>query len=885
MTAQEWERVKEIFDAVLAEAPVGRAAFLQSNCGEDSALRREVERLLAEHERASGFLEPPSSGGGRFALSGSQNTIPEAPLIGQKISHYEIVAKLGEGGMGVVYRALDTQLLRPVAVKVLSHGAHADPESNRRFLREARAASALNHPNIAHVYEAGEVDNTRFIVMEHIDGRTLAAAIREGPLDFDRVLDFALQAADAMAEAHEHGIIHRDLKPSNIMITPRGQLKILDFGLAKVHPLQPDGADPSLSRPGLVIGTTRYMSPEQVLGQDVDQRSDIFSLGLVFYEMLTGHQAFSGGTATETMDRILHSEPEPIAAVRANVPPELQRIISKCIEKDRAKRYSSARELYTDVLQFRGRGPKQFALRMDRRRFVFTAAAVGIAGAITIAGIELPGLFPRSIVADSIAVLPFVNIGADPELEYLTDGITEGLINDLSQVPQLRVIARPTAFTFKGKPLDLNGIHRALNVQAVLTGKVSQHGQSLDVQADLVDVKNGSQLWGQQYDRARSEISDVQHHIFQQTVQRLGITLTPQHQARTRHTEKSEAYQLYLKGLYQLNQFRSWSEPDAWKKALDYFQDAIRIDPAYARGWSGLADTYYEVSNLWLPPREAMPKAKDAAMKALELDEMLGEAHASLAMVKAQYDWDSPGAEREFKRAIELNPGYATAHQWYGLFLDEHARFQESVEEFSRAQELDPVSAYVAIGLAWPLHHSGHYDEAEKQYQRVLEMYPKNVTALNALHGIRGESFLERGREKEAAEEFIEGEALSCDWCLGTIPGGIAALKIAYQTFGLRGYWQKALELYEEKYRKESQKAQAEGKSMIPFFDASRAAALYARNGYKDKAFALLESGIQNRDETLLFLKADSVRSASQWASIRSDARFADLLRRMGLEP
>ena len=279
------------------------------------------------------------------------------------------------------------------------------------------------------------------------------------------------------------------------MITPRGQLKILDFGLAKVHSQQADEqrdfADPSLFRPGLVIGTTRYMSPEQVLGHDVDQRSDIFSLGLVFYEMVTGHQAFSGGTATETMDRILHSEPEPIAAVRANVPPELQRIIRKCIEKDRAKRYSSAREIYTDVLQFRGPRPKQFALRMDRRRFVFTAAAVGIAGAVTFAGVKLHELFPRSMLADSIAVLPFVNIGADPELEYLTDGITEGLINDFSRLPGLRVIARPTAFTFKGKPLDLDGIRRTLNVQAVLTGKVSQRGQSLNVQADLVNVKDG----------------------------------------------------------------------------------------------------------------------------------------------------------------------------------------------------------------------------------------------------------------------------------------------------------------------------------------------------------------------------------------------------------
>src|SRR5207249_954497 len=353
MTPQEWERVKQIFDLALAEPPADRARFLQSQCGEDSDIRSEVERLLREHERASGFLELPSHGSGRFALSGSEIS-GEAPLAGQTLSHYEIQAKLGEGGMGIVYRAFDTQLLRPVAVKVLSPSALADPESNRRFLREARAASGLNHPHIAHVYEIGEAGSVRFIVMEHIEGRTLAAMIREAPLDFARVLDFALQAADAMAEAHEHGIIHRDVKPSNIMITMRGQLKILDFGLARVDSKPRDEAgQASLTSPGAVMGTTRYMSPEQVLGHDVDQRTDIFSLGLVFYEMVTGHQAFGGRTATETMDQILHSEPEPIASFRANATPELERIIRKCLEKDREKRYTAARQLHTELLHLK----------------------------------------------------------------------------------------------------------------------------------------------------------------------------------------------------------------------------------------------------------------------------------------------------------------------------------------------------------------------------------------------------------------------------------------------------------------------------------------------------------------------------------------------------
>src|SRR6266516_7165430 len=328
--------------------------------------------------------------------------------------------------MGIVYRAFDTHLLRPVALKVLSPTALADPEGNTRLLREARAASALNHPHIAHVYEVGEAGGVRFIVMEHIEGRTLATMIREAPLDFARVLDFTLQAADAMAEAHEHGIIHRDLKPSNIMITPRGQLKILDFGLAKVHRQQRDEqrdfADPSLSRPGLVLGTTRYMSPEQVLGHDVDQRSDIFSLGLVFYEMVTGHQAFSGRTATETMDGILHSEPEPIAAVRANVPPELQRIIRKCIEKDRAKRYSSVRELYTDLLQLRESRPVKFGSRMDARKLLSRAALKWVAAVVVLVMALVASLYlvnGRGDAIDSLAVLPLGNASGDPDTEYL----------------------------------------------------------------------------------------------------------------------------------------------------------------------------------------------------------------------------------------------------------------------------------------------------------------------------------------------------------------------------------------------------------------------------------------------------------------------------------
>ena len=392
----------------------------------------------------------------------------------------------------------------------------------------------------------------------------------------------------------------------------------------------------------------------------------------------------------------------------------------------------------------------------------------------------------------------------------------------------------------------------------------------------MLDVKNGSQLWGQQYERTRSEFSEIQHQIVYETTRKLLVSLPKKQQLRTHDTNNSEAYQLYLKGRYEWNQY----SPEAWMKALDYFQAAIRLDPGYARAWTGVADSYYQFSSLVLLPADAIPKARAAAMRALEFDEELAEAHASLAVIKAQYDWDGPGAEREFKKAIELNPGYATAHQWYGILLHGHARFEEAIAELYRAQELDPLSLFVGVTAAWPLHYTGQYDKALKQLQKVLDLYPKDAGLLSYWHAIRADAFLERGLEREAAEEYIESEAAGCDWCLGGTPEAIGALKAAYQTSGLRGYWEKSLQLQEQKYRTESEKAQSEGKyvGILPL------ARLYARLGYADKAFAALEFGVQKRDENMLFIKPESIRSSSPWASIRSHPRFADLLRRMGLE-
>ena len=859
MTPDEWERIKEVFDAALVEALANREAFLQAHCGEDTAIRNEVERLLAEHERASAFMDPPQPDEDRFALSGSQSVRTEARLIGQTISHYQILAKLGEGGMGIVYRAFDTQLLRPVAFKVLRHSAVADPESNRRFLREARAASALNHPNIAHVYEAGEAGDTPFIVMEHIDGRTLRSVLRDPPLDFARVLDLCLQSADAIAEAHEHGIIHRDIKPSNIMITPRDQLKILDFGLAKVEPTPegPFSADRSLTGCGIVMGSIRYMSPEQVLGHDVDQRTDIFSLGLVFYEMMTGRHAFDGATTTETMDRILHSEPEPIARFRTGAPPGLDRIIRKCIEKDRGKRYRSARELYTDLMQLREGRPLAFGLRMDRRQFLFTAPLRWMAAVLVLVTVLLASLYlvrGRSDPIDSLAVLPLANASGDANVEYLVDGITENLINSLSQLPKLRVMARSTVFSYKGKAADPQEVGRKLKVRAVLIGQVTQQGDTLRIGAELVSVADGSQLWAEQSTWRLADIITLQAEMVKQISEKLRLRLTGEQQQRLTksYTEHMEAYQLYLRGrYYSLN----WWTADGFKKGLDYLNRAITLDPTYALAYAGLAATYYDASGVYYDPQEAMPKAKAAAVKALELDEELAEAHTALAQVMARYEWNWKEAEKHYQRALALNSNYALTHLYYGLFLIDQGR-PEGIEELRQAERLDPLTPSTNMLLPFYYYTARQYDEAISQFRQIIEMSPN----FNLTHSFLGLAYEQQGKIVEAIAEFNQARRLDPEQ-----PFTLGYLGHAYATLGKRS---EAQEMIEEMKRR----------AQRMYVDPFAVAIVYAGLDEKDEAFMWLERAYDAHSESLLLYK-----NAPLLDGLRSDPRFTNLFRRMGL--
>src|SRR5215813_8476584 len=537
---------------------------------------------------------------------------------GTCLGRYEIRSQLGAGGMGEVYLVWDTRLERKVALKVLPVDVASEQGRMRRFVQEAKAASALSHPNIAHVYEIGEAEGISFIAIEYVEGQALSARIGGRPLDLDEIVDICIQIADALEEAHTKGITHRDIKPSNIILSTRNRVKVLDFGLAKIarpaeQALASDIATQLKTNPGMVLGTVQYMSPEQALGREIDHRTDIFSLGVVIYEMATGRLPFCGATATEIVDRIIHAQPEAIGRFNYNAPAELQRIVRKSLEKDRERRYQSMRELLVDLKNLK-RDSNAGPTTAPKARRVRSRKAI-----------------------HSLAILPFVNTSADPTTEYLSDGITESIINSLSQLPKLRVMARSTVFRYRGREVNSQEVGRELDVGAVLAGRVLHVSGRLIIGVELIDVIDGSQLWGEQYQRNVSAILDVQEEISRELSEKLRLKLTGNDRKRLvrRHTENIQAYHLYLKGRYYWNRR---NEEDLLK-GLDCFQEAIKIDPNYALGYAGLADCYITLSGLgFLPSNEGYPKARTAALKALEIDGMLAEAHTSLARIRSSFD-------------------------------------------------------------------------------------------------------------------------------------------------------------------------------------------------------------------------------------------------------
>ena len=900
MTPERWEQVTEIYHSALEFEAVERQGFLDKHCAGDELLRREVESLLLANIEAESFIAEPIIKNITPLLTTENETLSA----GKQIGHYRIVSRIGSGGMGEVYLAKDLRLGRSVAIKTLSVSLSTQPNYLRRFETEAKAISALNHPNILTIYEIGEADGIRFLVTEYVAGESLRERLRRETPGLSETLEIIVQTASALSAAHEAGIVHRDIKPENVMLREDGFVKVLDFGLAKLIEKTFIFKENATTIPqvntaaGVILGTIAYMSPEQARGKMLDVRTDVWSLGVCLYEMLAGHPPFQGETSSDRLAAILKSEPE-FDDLAFEIPDELRQILGKALNKDCEERYKNAGEMLIDLRRVkheseyaaqyeflannrtRGGKTEPETKRMEKaeaqtaetkeipqksgveRLFgtdkqssfgTFSIAAVLLLTTITIGYFIFSARFAGNDKdgINSIAVLPFVNESGNADAEYLSDGVSESLINSLSQLPRLKVIARSSSFKYKDTNADLQEIAVALDVEAILSGRVLQRGENLQISVELVNVRDKTQIWGEQYNRRAGDLLAVQSEISREIAGQLRARLTnaEQQQMAKRETTNPEAYELVLKGrLYRL---RGGAENR--RKAIEYYEQAITVDPNYALAYAELSEGHRSlINNRLSDPQELISKAMQAAQRAVALDDRLAEAHLALATLK-RYGWEWDEAEREYKRAIELNPNLASAYNGHAVFLTLMNRHDEALAQVTRARELDPLSLSINANVGYTLYFARRYDEAFEPLRKTLELDPNYPTA----HSILAAVYAGKGMHREAAAEFQE------------------TIRLGGGNTGVQIYLGAALARSGE--TKKAQAVLRQMETSQEYVSRFELAALYNALGEREKAFAALEKAYAEHDLQLQFLGVDS-----NFDELRSDSRFQNLMRRVRL--